>query len=190
MSETNIENLPEKTRSLVVTILKNRVEIVRMACQQRAKFEGWLKFELASVLVSTSGFSNVILEDSYQSNGRSDISVIYEREKWFIEMKTANTNWRADGLENLTRPITRNMDGIIEDIEILKLKSPPAHGLVVFTIFPIPERLVTQYPAQLNYHLERIEDDAILERGILRSVMQYLPVSIYFGIGVFVIQCV
>ena len=51
-------------------------------------------------------------------------------------MKTANTNFRTDGIVNLSRPITRNIDGIADDISVLRQKSKPAHVLLVFCIFP------------------------------------------------------
>jgi hypothetical protein len=66
---------PEQTIQLLLRdILRQRKDVALLACQQRAKFEGWLKFELASALNRAAGFENVILEDGYLNGGRSDLS--------------------------------------------------------------------------------------------------------------------
>lgn len=171
-------------------ILSNRREVVKLACQQRAKFEGWLKFELVIALANCSEISNLIIEDSYSSTGRSDYSFVYKNEQYFVEMKTANTNWRVKGIENLHRPVTKNMNGIIEDIQVLYSKSPPAHGIAVFAIFPIPFRLITQTPAQLSFHLDRIERESGLPKDCLQEAMEYVPISDTYGVSVFVVNVV
>lgn len=44
--------------SACAEILKNRKDVLTMACQQRAKFEGWLKFELAEAISRKLGISS------------------------------------------------------------------------------------------------------------------------------------
>ncbi|HOW91083.1 MAG TPA: hypothetical protein PK883_02100 [Anaerolineaceae bacterium] len=171
-------------------ILIDRCEVLKLACEQRSKFEGWLKFELAFALSNCSDTSELVLEDSYPSNGRSDFSFVYKNEKYFVEMKTANTNWRVAGVENLHRPVTKNISGIIEDIQVLQTKSPPAHGLAVFVIFPIPERLLRETPAQLEFHLDRIERETIFEKGSLQKTMEFVPISEGYGVNVFVVNVI
>lgn len=181
-------SLSSEIQDVLNAILLSRKDVALLACQQRAKFEGWLKFELASALRGKVGFDRIILEDSYATNGRSDISFDYAGNKWFVEMKTANTNWRADNLENLIRPVTRNMDGIAEDIIVLREKSAPAHGLAVFCIFPIPNRLWKTTREQLNYHLRRIEETGNLIENTLIDNAQYLDVTPDFGICTFAVE--
>src|SRR5260370_42377478 len=53
-----------------------------------------------------------------------------------IELKTANTSYRMPGIQNLTRPITANIDGIIADAT--RLQRSKRHGIVSFLFFPIP----------------------------------------------------
>lgn len=171
-------------------ILRSRLDIVMLACIQRAKFEGWLKFELAIAIKKLPGVSDLVLEDGYPSNGRSDFSFKYDNEKYFVEMKTANTNWRDKEIESIHRPITKNIEGIIEDIQILTSKCPPAHGLAVFTIFPIPERIINDSFGGLRYHLGRIEMGVEFNEGKLLSLMEYIPVGVGFGISTFVAQVV
>ena len=175
-------------RSLLRNILLSRKDVAFLACQQRAKFEGWLKFELASALYRSSGFEKIIIEDSYTTNGRSDISFEFDGAKWFIEIKTANTNWRAENLENLTRPVTRNMDGIVEDIIVLREKSAPAHGLAVFCIFPVPDRLWKNTREQLKYHLRRIEETGKLFENTLVDNAEFVATTDTFGICTFVVE--
>lgn len=176
--------------SVCAEILKNRKDVLTMACQQRAKFEGWLKFELAVAIGRKPGISDVIIEDSYKDKGRSDISFRYMNEKYQVEMKTANTNWRVNGVENLTRPITMNIDGIIDDIGVLKLKCPPNHGLAVFTMFPIPQQLLKYYPERLHSHLRRIEKETELGEASLSRAMKLVPITEDYGVGVFVVHVV
>jgi hypothetical protein len=159
-----------------------------MACRQRAKFEGWLKFELAISLSRQAAFQNITLEDGYPSKGRSDISFVSYGVKWFIEMKTANTNFRADGLENKGRPVTRNMAGIVEDFEVLQKRAKPARGLAVFCIFPVPSRLWGSTIHQLTYHLDHIEHGAGLQPGSLRQDCDYVEVNPEYGICTYVVE--
>ena len=152
--------------------------------------ERWLKFELAAALTKHPEISSLVLEDGYLANRRSDLSFVCEDEKYYVEMKTANTNWRVEGVENLHRPVTKNIAGIIENIQILNKLAPTAHGIAVFTIFPIPERLLNENQAKLNLHLDRIERVTNLELGSLRENMDYVPISDQYGLGVFVINVV
>ncbi|MGA3086079.1 MAG: hypothetical protein ABSE95_15005 [Thermodesulfobacteriota bacterium] len=171
-------------------ILANRQDVILLACQQRAKFEGWLKFELASAISNENNFSQVILEDGYTNGGRSDISFLFQGNKYYIEMKTANTNWRAEGLENRSRPVTANMKRIVDDICVLRDKSASAHALLVFVLFPIPDRLWRNTREQLNYHLRHIEESSGLLKDVLINNASYIKVTDDFGICPFVIQII
>jgi hypothetical protein len=147
-----------------------------------------LKFELAAALRSKSGFRNITLEDGYLTTGRSDISFEYNDSKWFVEMKTANTNWRAEDLEKLTRPITRNIHGIIEDIMVLREKCAPSHGLAVFCIFPVPDFLWRNTRHKLNNHLSRIEKDGGLPENTVIDSAEFIEITSNFGICTFALE--
>jgi len=41
-------------------------------------------------------------------------------DNWGIELKTINTNVRYLGVKNKIRPITKNTEGVVEDIEKLQ----------------------------------------------------------------------
>jgi hypothetical protein len=171
-------------------IILQRKDVTLLACKQRAKFEGWMKFELAAVLASDNQYSQVTLEDNYQTRGRADISFMHQSTKWYVEMKTANTNWRADGLENITRPIAGNIDGIIDDIQVLKVKCPPDKGMAVFVIFPVPVRIWDDEPEKLTYHLHRIEEETGISTGTLLSNADFMDITENFGMCSFVVEVV
>ena len=55
---------------------------------------------------------------------------------WAIQLKTVNTNIRYPGVKNKHRPITKNVQGVVDDIE--KLKSVAyTKKTVLFVVFPI-----------------------------------------------------
>jgi hypothetical protein len=125
-------------RQWIVNIIRQNESIIRIALRQRAKFEGWLKFEIAA-LAESSGATNVEVETP-SNNGltkeRADFSFIYSDEKYSVELKTPNTNWRMTGVVKVTRPITENVSKIVRDV--IKLKKSANNGLVAFVMFPVP----------------------------------------------------
>lgn len=123
-------------RKSISEIIKNHFQLVSIAIGQRAKFEGWLKFELANHLKKI-GMSNVEVESAYtDSNSRADLGFVYKGIRYDIELKTPNTNWRIKGIESKGRPITKNIDSIINDSK--KLEKCVGNGIVAFVLFPIP----------------------------------------------------
>jgi hypothetical protein len=123
----------------------------------------------------------------YASGGRSDISFVHEATKWYIEMKTANTNWRAASLENLGRPVTGNMQGIADDILALRQKRGAAGGLAVFCIFPVPARVWRVTRDQLNHHLRNIETAANLAHDSLVRSIEHVESTPEYGVSTSVI---
>lgn len=81
-----------------INILENRKDLLMIPLKQRAKFEGWLKFELAHVLV-LKGMENVEVE-SKSGFERADIKFEEDGITYKIELKTPNTNWRVEGILN------------------------------------------------------------------------------------------
>lgn len=121
-------------RNWMASIIESRPDVIALALKQRAKFEGWLKFELASLSAKTA--QGVVLEPPLPSGAsRADLGVTIGGRTWFIELKTANTNWRMAGVEDLSRPVTKNISGIVEDGEKMRAANG---GIVGFVLFPIP----------------------------------------------------
>jgi hypothetical protein len=133
--------MDEMIRQWIVEILQQHKPIITIALRQRAKFEGWLKFELAA-LIEARGVDLVEVESSSDKSeatlSRSDISFQYRNIRYDVELKTPNTNWRMSGVRNLTRPITKNIAEIVRDAT--KLMSCPDQGVIAFVLFPVPSQ--------------------------------------------------
>lgn len=118
----------------IIEVLDTHKDLLKIALRQKAKFEGWLKFELAYYL-ETKGMREVAVETAVAyRRDRRDITFFHNESFYTIELKTSNTNWKSDGIKNSTRPITMNIQSIIKDA--FKLNS--TQGIVAFILFPIP----------------------------------------------------
>ncbi|MFV2044934.1 MAG: hypothetical protein ACC700_17070 [Anaerolineales bacterium] len=124
-------------REWIIEILQDRQELLGLAVRQRSKFEGWLKLELAAT-AAKHGAIKIEIEAPYPSpqiGPRADLAFSYGGNRYFIELKTPNTNWRMPGVIGSTRPITKNIDGVISDAE--KIASRGICGIVAFVMFPV-----------------------------------------------------
>jgi len=123
-------------RRWIADVIGRRSDLVAIAMRQRAKFEGWLKFELAAY-AQLKGAAEVTVEAATDdsSGSRRDLTFYYRGEKCNVELKTCNTNWRMTGVLDRPRPITKNVAGIIEDAR--KLQKCVGHGVVAACIFPV-----------------------------------------------------
>lgn len=118
----------------IVDILKDNLLLLRIPIRQKAKFEGWLKFELAHYL-EQNGMQNVEVETkAFYRRDRTDITFFNNGEPYSIELKTPNTNWKIGGVSNNGRPITKNIQSVIDDAKKLNSKN----GIVAFVLFPVP----------------------------------------------------
>jgi hypothetical protein len=149
-------------RSWIVEILRSHVPLVAVAVRQRAKFEGWLKFELAAY-AALKGASDVTVETSLgnEAGTRSDVTFLFQGSRYDIELKTCNTNWRMEGIRNLTRPITKNVSGIVIDAK--KLQQCPGDGIVAFCMFPVAGK-----DDRWTEYLDRIGRELGIELSVTR----------------------
>lgn len=127
--------------------------------RQRAKFEGWLKIELAAALAV--GGWEVCIERSYSGSldqiYRADLSVsLSDGSEILVMLKTANTNFRFKDVQIVHRPITKNFKGIIEDIGKLKNLPPAKRGYVLFVAFPVSASHITRQ-VQLTRYIQRVQ---------------------------------
>lgn len=168
--------------------LSQRKDVLTLPIEQRAKFEGWLKIELAAAVANDARFKNVRLEESYQRSKRADLSFSVAGKRFFIQMKTCNTTWRMEEVEERTRPITMNITSVIDDIRSLKELSHDDLGLVVMVLFPVHRKMAGASPRdkKLDFHLQRIEEAAGYERGSLRG--KFVPIVSQAGIMTYVIK--
>ena len=128
-------------RRWIAEVIEQRKRLLAIAVRQRAKFEGWLKFELAAH-AERQGARDVEIEATPDSPSlaryRVDIALTFDDTRYNIELKTPNSNWRLPGVLNKTRPITKNIAEIVNDAR--KLAECHDRGLVAFVLFPIPPR--------------------------------------------------
>ena len=122
--ETTFENLVGIIFEEIIPKLENNKGVAIFA-KERAKFEGWLKVELCGSL--SKYFPNVTPEKN-----RIDIAF----DNWAIELKTVNTNYRHENVKNKRRPITKNIQGVINDIEKLKFTNY-TNKAILFIVFPL-----------------------------------------------------
>lgn len=122
-------------RDWIVEVLTSRPEVTQLAVRQRAKFEGWLKFELAAE-AERGGARDIVLEAPLPTgNMRADLGFSLNGTALVVELKTPNANWRMAGVENKGRPVTMNIDSIIVDGNKMR---DAGGGIVAFTFFPVP----------------------------------------------------
>lgn len=115
-------------------ILIEHKELLKIPLRQKAKFEGWLKFELAFQLEKKKVLQVEVESSKERSRDRRDISFFHAEKFYTLELKTSNTNWKCNGITPSGKPITKNIQSIISDAK--KLNS--AQGIVAFLLFPIP----------------------------------------------------
>ncbi|MCR8556911.1 hypothetical protein KXD93_04630 [Mucilaginibacter sp. BJC16-A38] len=118
----------------ISSIIEANRDLLRIPIRQKAKFEGWLKFELAFYL-SEQGFKEVDVETTVDGFGRRDITFFDSDSNFYsVELKTSNTNWLIPGIRKVGKPLTKNLRSIVEDC--IKINS--SQGIVAFVLFPIP----------------------------------------------------
>jgi len=118
----------EDLANLIFNEIKPKLENnqgLSIFAKERAKFEGWIKVELCDSL--SKYFKDVAPE-------RNRIDVTFEN--WAIELKTVNTNIRYENVKNKTRPITKNTQGVINDIKKTK-SNDYTNRAILFIVFPI-----------------------------------------------------
>ncbi|MHC1780983.1 MAG: hypothetical protein AB9922_12190 [Bacteroidales bacterium] len=157
------QELFDLTAEEIINRIQKSVGLTRFAFR-RAKFEGWLKVELIDILVRQN-------KNALPEIDRIDVSF----DNVGIELKTVNTNIRYPDVINITRPITKNVDGVIEDIEKLRMKNF-TDRFVVFIVFPIKHD-----NQNWKKHLERITQN--LANCIHRQFYfgDSIPGVIYYG---------
>jgi len=157
----------EDLAKLIFDELKPKLENnqgLSIFAKERAKFEGWLKVELCDSL--SKYFKDVAPE-------RNRIDVTFEN--WSIELKTVNTNIRYENVKNKTRPITKNRQGVINDIE--KLKSTDyTNKAILFVVFPI-----THDNEDWQVQLQRISTSLREMKHVNFNFKDEIPGVVYFG---------
>lgn len=132
----------------------------------RSKFEGWLKVEIIDIL--TKYTNNITPEKD-----RIDVVV----EDWAIELKTSNTNYRYDNVENKTRPVTKNVSSIIKDIKDLEHNVNYDNKAVLFIIFSLDLNNLSW-----QQHIQKIENELVELKSKEFNFENGVKSVLYFGL--------
>lgn len=131
--------------------------------KNRAKFEGWFKVELCDILSKHT--KNITPE-------KDRIDIVFD--DWALELKTSNTNYRYENVENKTRPVTKNVTSIIKDITDLRNNKNYSKKAVVFIIFPLSKNTKEweQHLVKIQNELQKLnEKEVFFKNGV--SAMLY-----------------
>ena len=134
--------------------------------KNRSKFEGWFKVELCDIL---SKYTNNIIPE------KDRIDIVFD--EWALELKTSNTNYRYTGVENRSRPITKNVNSIIKDIQDLKRNENYDKRAVVFIIFPL-----SKDTSAWNTHILKISSELQELKEIEFSFKSGIKAMLYCGL--------
>ena len=135
-------------------ILSKNQDLLEIAFRQRAKFEGWLKFEIAKEFQKSGKDTKV---EYPIAKGHVDLFA----DNCLIELKTPNTSYNHPDLESKTRPITDNVNSIISDVDKLRniTEGLSYDSFIAFVMFPIDKDKDEDKNTTSKYmeHVNRIE---------------------------------
>ena len=137
----------------IESILSNNQDLLEIAFKQRAKFEGWLKFEIAKKFQESGKDTKV---EYSIAKGHVDLFA----DNCLIELKTPNTSYTCEGVDPKTRPITDNVNSIISDVDKLrKISEDTCYDLfIAFVMFPIDKDEDKNTKSKYIEHVNRIEN--------------------------------
>ncbi len=133
-----IESILKDTDGLAAPILS-------LHLPKRAKFERYLQTVLAYKLQSR--YPDTEIEKPYTNNSSKHADIFANNT--FIEIKTVNTSYNVENVEAKNKPITKNISGIITDIEKISTYGVK-DGVVAFVLFPIDDE------EKYKKHVDRI----------------------------------
>jgi len=163
----NYNNLWEKISfDFVKKIEENRG--LKHFAQNRSKFEGWMKVEFCTVL--SKYFDDITPE-------KDRIDIVFDN--WAIELKTINTNYNDERVVRKTRPITKNIKGIIKDINDLRKNKKYQNKAVAFVVFPLPKKDSPKWQLHKNRINDRLSPNKLKEKEF--SFVNGVRGVFYFG---------
>ncbi|EDM24610.1 hypothetical protein CMTB2_03803 [Caminibacter mediatlanticus TB-2] len=141
----------------------------------RAKFEGWLKVEICDILLSFTQEVKV----EYGKNGKKiDIFFKYNKCGYYIELKTINTSYKCNYVVRKNKPITNNLESVINDINKLKnLKN--GNKYIFFIVFLLPKNKVQSFEDNINF--KEIESNVNKIESFNGKFSNNVPFKIYIG---------
>jgi len=157
-----------KTLETILDDLKCKLEnskAIDVFVRKRAKFEGWLKVEIVNILCNMypkkcspkkiipewpADYIGVI--DNKKKNYRI-IDIKFDDS--VLELKTINTSYGQEGIENKTKPITQNVKELEKDIDKLRKlhKKDIKNKAILFVVFPLSENNIKDFETE---HLSKL----------------------------------
>ena len=159
----------EELARLVLRGLAERMsahEGLEVFAAHRSKFEGWLKVELGAIL--RERFRSVVPE-------RNRVDLVAD--DWAFEVKVVNTSYRHPRAVPKSRPITKNVRGVVEDAWKLRGLSDCKHKAVIFAALPMPGRSLEAWRA----HLSKIRRELRELYSLSFKSRNSVPGAVYFS---------
>ena len=154
-------------------ILSKNQDLLEIAFRQRAKFEGWLKFEIAKEFQKSGKDTKV---EYPIAKGHVDLFA----DNCLIELKTPNTSYTCKGVDPKTRPITDNVNSIISDVDKLRniTEGLSYDSFIAFVMFPIDTN--KKYMGHVNKIENHIQSQGLKITKAQRTVrIKSIPALVY-----------
>ena len=154
-------------------ILSKNQDLLEIAFRQRAKFEGWLKFEIAKEFQESGKDTKV---EYPIAKGHVDLFA----DNCLIELKTPNTSYTCKGVDPKTRPITDNVNSIISDVDKLRniTEGLSYDSFIAFVMFPIDTN--KKYMGHVNKIENHIQAQGLKITKAQRTVrIKSIPALVY-----------
>jgi len=176
-----------KTLETILDDLKTKLESnrgIQVFVKNRDKFEGWLKVEIVDILYNKIT-KNIIPEaPDYNKNITSEKNKNYQHvdiifDDSALELKTINTNYRHNEVENKTRPITYNIKQLKDDIEKLRnlQNEDIKNKAILFVVFPLPDDNIDEFNKK---YLQKLGIE--IQNSKQFTTICGVPSWIYYGI--------
>ena len=154
-------------------ILSKNKDLLEIAFRQRAKFEGWLKFEIAKEFQKSGKDTKV---EYPIAKGHVDLFA----DNCLIELKTPNTSYTCKGVDPKTRTITDNVNSIISDVDKLRniTEGLSYDSFIAFVMFPIDTN--KKYMGHVNKIENHIQAQGLKITKAQRTVrIKSIPALVY-----------
>lgn len=180
LGQSEIEYILERT----FACMQDAKEKVLLAVKQRAKFEGWLKLELASSF-REAGVQKVEIEKGYGGGwNRSDVFFARNNIENYVEIKTIPTSWvvRDKGVKVvLAKTISDDYKGVKFNIERLKKLENDQRGFALMVMYPYPIEAGTE-----KVQLEAKISKGVYDRELLENPHEIRFLSLNENIGIII----
>jgi len=185
------ENQFRKTLETILDDLKTKLEnskSIDVFVKNRAKFEGWLKVETVDILCNKMNPKKITPEapdnnkniTSEENKNDQHIDIVFDDSA--LELKTVNTSYRHEGIENKTRPITLNVKQLKNDIKKLRKlhREDIKNKAILFVVFPLPDDDIDKFNEK---YLNDLKDLGIkIQNSKQFKTISNVPSWIYYGI--------